>query len=196
MPKVSQEYRDARRAQILDAARRCFLRNGFHETSMQDLFAESGMSSGAVYRYFASKQDVVLAIALENMHAVMAMIHGQATSRPQDSLGTAISEVLDVIRKKHASDHLGAIAVLVWSEALRNPDLAERYNKSLKQMRTELADLVREHPAHATNSPDATPEALAALLVSIIAGYILQLSLFGPRAAAGVQEAVRALWPT
>jgi Bacterial regulatory proteins, tetR family len=43
VPKVSEEYRDARRSQILDAAKRCFLRDGFHETSMQDLFTEVGL---------------------------------------------------------------------------------------------------------------------------------------------------------
>ncbi len=75
MPKVSQEYRDARREQILNAARRCFLRDGFHETSMQDLFAEAGLSSGAVYRYFPGKEDVILAIAEENMRDVVEMIH-------------------------------------------------------------------------------------------------------------------------
>jgi AcrR family transcriptional regulator len=47
MPRVSQQYRDSRREQILAAARRCFLRDGFHETSMQDLFAESGLSAVA-----------------------------------------------------------------------------------------------------------------------------------------------------
>jgi TetR/AcrR family transcriptional regulator, transcriptional repressor of aconitase len=66
MPKVTHEYRDARRDQILSAARRCFLRNGFHATSVQDLVAESGLSSGAVYRYFASKDDVIIAIAEEH----------------------------------------------------------------------------------------------------------------------------------
>ncbi len=44
MPKVTQQHMDARREQILDAARRCFLRDGFHSTSMQDLFAEAGLS--------------------------------------------------------------------------------------------------------------------------------------------------------
>ena len=43
MPKVSQQHRDARREQIMAAARRCFLRDGFHATSMQDLFAEAGL---------------------------------------------------------------------------------------------------------------------------------------------------------
>ena len=44
-PENTLEYRDARRDQILTAARRCFLRDGFHATSMQDLFAEAGLCS-------------------------------------------------------------------------------------------------------------------------------------------------------
>jgi AcrR family transcriptional regulator len=72
MPRRSQEYRDARRQHILDAAKRCFVRNGFHETSMQDLFAEADLSAGAVYGYFASKDDVILAIAEENIHDVVS----------------------------------------------------------------------------------------------------------------------------
>src|SRR5581483_11495215 len=79
MPKVSQQYRDARRDQILNAARRCFLRDGFHATSMQDLFKESGLSSGAFYRYFASKDDVIIAIAEDNTRDVMALIRTAAT---------------------------------------------------------------------------------------------------------------------
>lgn len=195
MPKVSQEYRDARRTQILEAARRCFLRNGFHETSMQDLFAESGLSSGAVYLYFASKQDVILAIAEENMRDVVATLHGLATSRPEGSLGDALSEVLAVVQKKHAEVQLGGIAVLVWSEALRNPDLAKRFNESLQKMRHDLADLIREHQDDTTSAGTTTPEALAALFMAIIPGYIMQLSLFGPGVVTGVQEAVRAQWP-
>ena len=74
MPKVTQQHRDARREQILAAARRCFLSDGFHATSMQDLFAASGLSSGAVYSYFASKDDVIVAIAEENMRGVTEMI--------------------------------------------------------------------------------------------------------------------------
>ena len=82
MPKVSQQYRDARRDQILNAARRCFLRDGFHATSMQDLFAEAGLSSGAVYRYFASKDDVIIAIAEDNMRGVVEMIRDVAAQQP------------------------------------------------------------------------------------------------------------------
>ncbi|MGH8889074.1 MAG: TetR/AcrR family transcriptional regulator [Acidothermaceae bacterium] len=196
MPKVSQEHRDARRAQILGAARRCFLRNGFHETSMQDLFAEAGLSSGAVYLYFASKEDVILAIAEENMRDVVAVIHELVTSRLQDGLGAALAEVLDVVQTKHTNDQLGGIAVLVWSEALRNPTVAKRLDESLQEMRTDLADVVRAHQTHGSTARDASPEALAALSMSIISGYLLQLTLFTPRVVATVPGAVRALWPT
>src|SRR6516165_10545869 len=90
VPKVSQQYRDARRDQILDAARRCFLRDGFHATSMQDLFAEASLSSGAVYSYFTSKDDVIVAIAEENMRGVTEMIRTIATQRPVRSVGAVL----------------------------------------------------------------------------------------------------------
>jgi TetR/AcrR family transcriptional repressor of uid operon len=48
-----------RRAHILAAAERAFLREGFHASSMQDVAAEAGMSPGNLYRYFPSKEAIV-----------------------------------------------------------------------------------------------------------------------------------------
>jgi len=50
MPRVSEAHLAARRQQILDAAQIRFIRNGFHQTSMQDVIAEAGLSVGAVSR--------------------------------------------------------------------------------------------------------------------------------------------------
>ena len=63
VPRVSADHLTARREQILAAARACFLRNGLHTTSMQDLIREAGLSVGAVYRYFKSKNEIINAIA-------------------------------------------------------------------------------------------------------------------------------------
>ena len=63
MPRVSEEHVTARREQILEAARACFRRNGLHNTSMQDRIHEAGLSVGAVYRYFKSKDEIINAIA-------------------------------------------------------------------------------------------------------------------------------------
>src|SRR6185312_7289047 len=139
MPKRSQEYRDARREQILSAAKRCFVRNGFHETSMQDLFAEAGLSAGAVYSYFASKDEVILAIAEENLRDVLALIHTLATDPDRKGIGSTLASVLEMIRRNNAEDDLGPVAVLVWAEALRNPALHQRFQKSLTQLRRDLA---------------------------------------------------------
>src|SRR6476659_6005212 len=119
MPKVSQEYRDERRAHILAAARRCFVRDGFHQTSMQDLVSEAGLSSGAVYRYFTGKNAMIEAIAEQNLEEVMAVLRDSLASSL--SLGEAMASVLRHVSTRHAEDDFAAVAVLVWSEALRNP---------------------------------------------------------------------------
>ena len=59
MPKVSQAHLDARRAQILEAALTCFARNGFHRTTMQEIVKQSRLSPGAIYNYFASKEQII-----------------------------------------------------------------------------------------------------------------------------------------
>jgi TetR/AcrR family transcriptional regulator, transcriptional repressor of aconitase len=196
MPKVSPEYRDARRAQILGAARRCFLRNGFHETSMQDVFAEARLSSGAVYRYFDGKEDMIVALAEENMREVVAMIHGLATNDPQLGLGAALAQVLEVVGAKQTDERFGAMAVLVWSEALRNKAIAKRFEETLAPMRADLTEVVRQHQANRTLPADAPADAIATLLMSVIPGFILQLALFGPETVKHVPDAARALWPS
>ncbi|HEY2831105.1 MAG TPA: TetR/AcrR family transcriptional regulator [Sporichthyaceae bacterium] len=196
MPKVSQEHRDARREQILAGAKRCFLRNGFQATSMQDLFAESQLSSGSFYRYFTSKEDVILAIAEENLGAVTSLIHELATGRHEGGLGEALSSVLGTVVARNRDDQLGAMAVLVWSEALRSPPLRERFTDLLGRIREDLTELVgREQSAHRLPS-DVDAAALAKLFLAIVPGAVLQLALFGERDLDGVPAAARAVWST
>jgi AcrR family transcriptional regulator len=193
VPKVSQQHRDARRGQILAAARRCFLRDGFHATSMQDLFAEAGLSSGAVYSYFTSKDDVIVAIAEENMRGVTEMIRAIATQRPVRPVGAVLADVMDMLRAKDAQDGLGKLTVIVWSEALRNPALAARFGAMVAQLHANLAEVVRQNRGNLPG--DVSADVLATTLLSLVPGYLLQLALLGPAAVDGVPDAVRALWP-
>ncbi|MER5513576.1 TetR/AcrR family transcriptional regulator [Streptomyces sp. NPDC002763] len=195
MPKVSQEYMDARRTEILDAARRCFLRDGFHSTSMQDLFTESGLSAGAVYRHFASKDEMILAIAEENMDEVLTLVHTVATTRPSGSVGAVVADVLDLVSARSAEHDTARLAVLAWSEALRNPTLARQFSTLLTQMRSDLAEVVREHQESGALPAEVTAESIAGALVCLLPGYILQVAMLDPTLVEGVGEAVRALWP-
>ena len=56
------ERRDQQTQRILEAAQACFVRSGFQGASMQEICAECGMSPGALYRYFPSKEAIVAAI--------------------------------------------------------------------------------------------------------------------------------------
>jgi AcrR family transcriptional regulator len=193
MPKVTQQHRDARREQILAAARRSFLRDGFHATSMQDLFAEAGLSSGAVYSYFASKDDMIAAIAEENMRGVTEMIAAVATQHPGRPVGAVLADIMDMLNAQDAQDGLGKLTVIVWSEALRNPSLAARFTDMVAQIRASLTEVIEQSPQ---NLPAGVPaDILAAMLICLAPGYLLQLAILGPAAVDGIPGAVRALWP-
>lgn len=53
--KAGKHQRHSRRNQILDAAQRCFKKQGFHKTTLRDIAQEFGMSAGHIYNYFSNK---------------------------------------------------------------------------------------------------------------------------------------------
>jgi TetR/AcrR family transcriptional repressor of uid operon len=63
MPKLKPEVQHQRRERILDAAERCFARAGFHRTTMHDICREAGVSPGALYVYFDSKEALIAGIS-------------------------------------------------------------------------------------------------------------------------------------
>jgi AcrR family transcriptional regulator len=62
MPKLKPDIQRARREHILDAAEQCFARAGFHRTTMQDICRQAGISPGALYVYFDSKEALIAGI--------------------------------------------------------------------------------------------------------------------------------------
>jgi AcrR family transcriptional regulator len=124
MPRVSDEHLAARRQQILDAAKVCFSRDGFHATSMQDVIAEAGLSVGAVYRYFKSKQELVTSIAEQVLVGADAVLSEIAAHEPPLPLADAVERALDFVDRQTGPDGIFRIAIQVWGEALRDPELA------------------------------------------------------------------------
>jgi AcrR family transcriptional regulator len=123
MPRVSAEHLAARRQQILDAARRCFVTDGFHATSMQQVIAEAGLSVGAVYRYFPSKSDLIVGI-VEQMAAGIATQLQSVADAPDRSLVDVMESAIGVVDANTGPDGVLPLAVQVWSEAQRDPSLA------------------------------------------------------------------------
>lgn len=190
MPKVSPQYRDERRAHILAAARRCFVRNGFHETSMQDLVREAGLSSGAVYRYFDSKDAMIAAIAEENLGEVVTIV--RESVQHGLGVGASLATALEYVSTRHTEDGFAVIALLVWSEAMRNTALATRLRESFDAAADALARIAG---AGSVTSPKLAPDVLANMLLCVLPGYLLQLTIRGTETVKTIPDAVRATFP-
>lgn len=193
MARVTQEHLDARRQQILDASRRCFIRNGFHTTSMQDILSEANLSSGALYRYFRSKEEIIVAIA----QGVLAQIaHGIEVSLDPDvplSADEIFRRLFVTIERIDAEQDIARMAVQVWGEALRSPVVAEQVKVSVGQTLQILAGRIRIYQEHGTISSSVAPEHLARAVVSVLPGFILQRALLGDIDAATFGSAFSAL---
>lgn len=195
MPRVSQQYKDEQRAEILAAARRCFVRNGFHRTSMQDVFTEAGKSAGAVYRYFPKKEDMIVGVATQNLDDIAEVLRAAlAGGDGERGVGQVMAELLEAVIERHRDRQLAATALMVWSEALRNPALAERLDAAAAGMSQDMAALVRERQ-RAGAWTGASADAIAQVILAVLPGFLLNLALAGPDGVTGFPDAVRALWP-
>jgi AcrR family transcriptional regulator len=74
MPKVSEEHVQARRAQILEGARRTFAREGYEGATVARLEEEIGLSRGAIFNYFPDKWSLFVALAAEDQHKFMQLL--------------------------------------------------------------------------------------------------------------------------
>lgn len=196
MPRVSQQYKDDQRAEILAAARRCFVRNGFHRTSLTDVFAEAGKSAGAVYRYFPKKEDMIVGVATQNLDDVTGVLRTALTRADSErGVGQVMAEMLEAVIERHRDKQLATMALMVWSEALRDPALADRLEAAIVSMTQDMAALVRERQQAGTWT-GAPADVLARVILSILPGFLLNLALLGPRGVAGFPDAIRTLWPS
>ncbi|MFD0527861.1 TetR/AcrR family transcriptional regulator [Kitasatospora arboriphila] len=197
MARVSQAHLDARRQQILDGAARCFARNGFHATSMQDVLRESELSAGAVYRYFAGKEEIVAAIATEAFGVIRAAFAEAAATVPPPTpdvlLGRVLQAVFDQAPPEGDRQAFARLIVQVWTETLRNPALAAALDEGYTAMRAAWTGLVGSYRATGLMPPGPEADHVARTLIATAQGFIAQQALFGDADPAVVEDGLRAL---
>ncbi len=193
MPRVSQEHLDARRRQILDAARRCFVRNGFHATSMQDVLQEAGLSAGAVYRYFPGKNDIVEAIAADALGQIREAFEAIIEADPPPPVDQAFVALATEIQRRDDDYGLARIAIQIWGEAVRSPELAERVRHLMVSLRDLGARLVRTYQDRGEIGADVPAEQIAPILIGLLPGFMLQHALFHDVDATMMGPAIRSL---
>jgi AcrR family transcriptional regulator len=175
LPKISEIRRESRRQEILQAALACFSEDGFHQTGMADIVRRSGMSHGAVYGYFQSKDDIIEALA-DDRHQNEAMLNSIALQA-----GDPIEGLRELVRAYATAlaDPEGAerrrVAVHGWAEALRNPRVHARVVEGINMPRALIVGLVEQAKRGARLSDDLDAEAIARCLVALFQGFVLQV---------------------
>ena len=174
MPKISQTKRDARQQQILDAALACFSENGFHQAGMADIVRRSGLSHGAVYLYFQSKDDLIAALAVDR-HRQEALLN-EAAAHANDPM-----EGLRILVRGYArwltdpsSDETRRVGVNGWAEALRNARVHASVIEGIDAARAVIVMLIKQAQSRRLVSSDVSADAFARALIALFQGFLLQ----------------------
>jgi AcrR family transcriptional regulator len=175
MPKVGQSYLDARRKQIVDAARTRFTSDGFAGTSMADIVTEAGLSTGSIYRYFASKNEIVVAVCEQGTEAF-----------PTALTLEAVTDFLEHVRALARDKGHARLVAQIYAEAALSPALAAIVAQQLTEMRRALAGLIP------VDSPSDAGQ-IAEAFVSICIGYSQQLAVRGDLDPAPFAKALMAI---
>jgi AcrR family transcriptional regulator len=176
IPRVDQKHLEARREQILEAAIECFAHNGFHRTTMQDIMREAGLSVGAPYRYFKSKEQMIEAIAAER-HARDREIILEAGAK--EDIPKVLRTLIDRFEQAllDPRDRKGRrMAMQLWTEALRNPRILKTVRKGVDEPRRMLAAIVTRARDNDEMPKDIDPDAMARVLIALFQGFALQLA--------------------
>ncbi|HEY8745777.1 MAG TPA: TetR/AcrR family transcriptional regulator [Chloroflexota bacterium] len=193
MPKTTDADKAARRRQIIDAAYRCFSRQGFQHTSMRDIYQEAHLSAGAVYHYFASKEAIVAAsfqFDAERSRAQFAAITMRQAPVP------ALIELFGFFSAGlEDAAALGAsrVNVQAWAEALQNPLLLATIRRAFAGYSEALTAIVAGAQGTAAINPRLDPRAVAHTLLSLYLGLELQKVWDPTLEVSTYREAVAAL---
>ncbi|MFG2366830.1 TetR/AcrR family transcriptional regulator [Streptomyces mirabilis] len=169
MPRLTDARKELRRAQITEAAVRCFDRNGLERTSIADITAESGLSTGSIYAHYTNKADLVQAAAREVLTQRAAVLGEYAASDtppdPEELLARLIAAI-DAVDAR--------VGVQTWGEATTDPAIRDIVVDMTDRMRALLHDCVtawlvkveRHKPAEARERATPIAHRISALYLA------------------------------
>jgi AcrR family transcriptional regulator len=163
MRRANVQLKTDRRTEILEAARRCFARSGFHQASMQEICAEAGMSPGNLYRYFPSKEALIAGIA-EGDRATARADFAAVSQAPDFFTGFAFLARQYLVER--TTEEIGLCAEIM-AESRRNPDIARIYAAIQTDVKNGLVGVLRDAAARGEIPSDIDFERVVVVLLSI-----------------------------
>lgn len=123
--KAGKHQRHSRRNQILDAAQRCFKKQGFHKTTLRDIAQEFGMSAGHIYNYFSNKEAII-----------EALVDKFADLPPEERMDKELGQVVDAYLNLDNT----SLSIAIMNEALINPKVYEIVVAAASKVRNHIVE--------------------------------------------------------
>jgi TetR/AcrR family transcriptional regulator, repressor for uid operon len=173
-----------RKQEILDAAQRCFVANGFHRSTMAEIANLSGLSMGLLYRYFRNKEKIVMAVAAQDREELMVGIAAFADAPTALHASTLwIKRALQL----GSDPAYAALACEIVAESSRHAELAARLKSDQQQIREAMQSAVKKQQVAGNVSRNVDALAAAELLLMVMDGAIGRGVLLGAVAKPALQ---------
>lgn len=176
MPKVAQAHLDARRAQVLAAARECFIRDGFHATTVHDICRDGGFSTGLLYQYFTSKEMLVADLITEAVGHEMAVLDQAAAAPTAVAAFEALGAGLLGGDQPVSSGTSPQFALQYWAEVARNERLREATAGLRDRYLHVIGGIVERGQQQGEIAAHVAPEAVARVFIAFGQGLLLQMT--------------------
>ena len=140
MPRVVPEYKEEARTRIVKAANKVFGEKGYRQATMDDVAKKLGVSKGALYLYFASKEELFAEICRSEPLAFKEILYSSFTEdkQPLDSAG----DFFDNMLKRYGSD--SGLSFEIFSEASHNLNLRKILKKTQDDYAKTLLNYLEE----------------------------------------------------
>jgi AcrR family transcriptional regulator len=177
--------------EILVAAKTAFVAKGFDGASMQDLARAAGMSAGNFYRYFDSKEALIVAIVARELAQISAVFEAILRSPdPRDSFLAA----LDAQMQQHLREDDGSIWAEIEAAALRRPAVGEILNDMMSQVTEYQMRVFARIAGTSVDDVAARYGAHAAMIMMMVRGTAMSTTCPGGlRPSEAEVQALRAL---
>jgi AcrR family transcriptional regulator len=176
MPRVSQEHEQEVRDRIVRASLEAFAEHGFHRATMQDIVRASGLSVGAIYTYFKSKSDLILAgcdlITDQELAQLGERLAGVTDYR--ERLAAALGYWFDNLAVEQTDRGSGFLMLQAWAEVETDPAIRQMLTKRRHETTTAIVLVLQEGVTRGELPAWLDVASVAQALSALLDGMLIQ----------------------
>jgi AcrR family transcriptional regulator len=162
----TDEGRDPLREQLLEAAARVFVEKGYAGTKVMDVVKEAGLSSGALYGRFNSKNDLLVEVVAR------AVRRGTAAANDDRQVADVVA---DMVAQRHgALTDAEAMRLEAYVAARREPEVAKAIREARRRRRVAAEPVIQRALADGSVAPGSDIESILYFLETLNLGLLLQ----------------------